>query len=58
MLSSEEIIRTVEMLKSENPDVRTVILGVSLRDCAGSSAGEVCGRIPAPITSINNQGNS
>jgi uncharacterized protein len=52
MLSSEEIIRTVEMLKSENPDVRTVILGVSLRDCAGSSAGEVCGRIPAPITSI------
>ena len=40
MLSSEEIIRTVEMLKSENLDVRTVTLGVSLRDCAGASAQE------------------
>ena len=45
MLSSDEIIRTVEMLKSENLDVRTVTLGVSLRDCAGASAQGVCDRI-------------
>ena len=51
MLSSEEIIRTVEMLKSENLDVRTVTLGVSLRDCAGASAQEVCNRIRQKIRS-------
>jgi hypothetical protein len=45
MLSSEEIIRTVEMLKNENLDVRTVTLGISLRDCSGSSADEVCDRV-------------
>ena len=38
MLSSEEIIRTIEMLKNENLDVRTVTLGISLRDCVSSSA--------------------
>ncbi len=37
MLSSEEIIRTVEMLKNENLDVRTVTLGISLRDCVSCS---------------------
>ena len=51
MLSSDEIIRTVEMLKSENLDVRTVTLGVSLRDCAGASAEEVCRRIRRKIRS-------
>jgi len=51
MLSSEEIIRTMEMLKSENLDVRTVTLGVSLRDCAGASAEEVCRRIRDKIRS-------
>jgi len=49
MLSSDEIIRTVEMLKSENLDVRTVTLGVSLRDCASDSAPEVCHRIQEKI---------
>jgi hypothetical protein len=37
MLSSEEILKTIEMLKSENLDVRTVTLGISLRDCASPS---------------------
>jgi len=49
MLSSEEIIRTVEMLKNENLDVRTVTLGISLRDCAGPSAEDLCGRIRQKI---------
>jgi uncharacterized protein (UPF0210 family) len=49
MLSSEEIIRTVEMLKNENLDVRTVTLGISLRDCASPSANELCIRIREKI---------
>jgi uncharacterized protein (UPF0210 family) len=49
MLSSEEIIRTIEMLKNENLDVRTVTLGISLRDCVSSSVEELCGRIRSKI---------
>jgi uncharacterized protein (UPF0210 family) len=49
MLSSEEIIRTVEMLKNENLDVRTVILGISLGDCVSASAEDLCARIRRKI---------
>jgi len=49
MLSSDEIIRTIEMLKNENLDVRTVTLGISLRDCASASAQDLCARIRRKI---------
>jgi hypothetical protein len=52
MLSSEEIIRTIEMLKNENLDVRTVTLGISLRDCVSSSATELCTRIRSKIKRV------
>ncbi len=34
MLSEKEVLSTLEMVKNENLDVRTVTLGVSLFDCA------------------------
>ena len=34
MLSDQEVLSTLEMLKSEHLDVRTVTLGISLMDCA------------------------
>jgi hypothetical protein len=34
MLSEREVISTLEMVKNENLDVRTVTLGISLFDCA------------------------
>lgn len=34
MLSDREVISTIEMLKNEHLDVRTVTLGISLFDCA------------------------
>ena len=49
MLTTDEIVRTIEMLKNENLDVRTVTLGVSLRDCVSSSAEELCTRIRLKI---------
>jgi len=52
MLSSEEIIRTIEMLKNENLDVRTCTLGISLRDCVSSSATELCARIRSKIKKV------
>ncbi|MCJ7662850.1 MAG: DUF711 family protein, partial [Desulfobacterales bacterium] len=52
MLSAEEIIRTIEMLKNENLDVRTVTLGISLRDCVSSSSSELCTRIRSKIKRV------
>jgi len=34
MLTDREVLTTLEMLRSENLDVRTVTLGISLLDCA------------------------
>jgi uncharacterized protein len=39
MLTEREIIATLDMLRNENLDVRTVTLGVSLFDCASHDAG-------------------
>ena len=52
MLSPEDIIRTIEMLKNENLDVRTVTLGISLRDCVSSSSAELCEKIHAKIRQV------
>ncbi|RPJ01244.1 MAG: PFL family protein, partial [Deltaproteobacteria bacterium] len=49
MLTADQIVRTIEMLKSENLDVRTVTLGISLRDCVSSSVDELCTRIRLKI---------
>jgi hypothetical protein len=37
MLSDREVLSTLEMLKSEHLDVRTVTLGISLFDCASDT---------------------
>ena len=39
MLSDREIITTLEMLKNEHLDVRTVTLGINLFDCVSDDAG-------------------
>ncbi|MGB9700213.1 MAG: PFL family protein [Thermodesulfobacteriota bacterium] len=51
MFSSEEIIRTLEMLKNENLDVRTVTLGISLRDCVSANVDDLCQKIQKKIKS-------
>lgn len=33
-LTSEEILETIEMVRMENLDIRTVTMGISLRDCS------------------------
>jgi len=52
MLTEREIIATLEMLRSENLDVRTVTLGVSLFDCASDDAGRFIDRVRAKITRL------
>jgi uncharacterized protein (UPF0210 family) len=52
MLTCREIISTLEMLKNENLDVRTVTLGINLLDCAGGDPGDVRHRITERILSL------
>jgi uncharacterized protein (UPF0210 family) len=52
MLTDREVIATLEMLRSENLDVRTVTLGVSLFDCASQDVEDFCARIRAKITRL------
>lgn len=41
----EEIIETIRMIQSENLDIRTITMGISLRDCAHSESKITAGKI-------------
>jgi hypothetical protein len=55
MLTPREIISTLEMLRNENLDVRTVTLGMNLLDCAGSDLSHVRRRIAERIMRLAGQ---
>ena len=50
MLTEKEIISTVEMLKNEHLDVRTVTLGINLLDCASHDVEKLTQKIYHRIT--------
>jgi len=49
MLTDREILSTLEMLESENLDVRTVTLGINLLDCASHDVEKLKNRIQTRI---------
>ena len=50
MLNNNEIIETLKMINEENLDVRTVTMGISLRDCCHSDPEIACRKIYDKIT--------
>ncbi len=52
MLSEREVISTLEMVKNENLDVRTVTLGISLFDCVSHDPSQVRAAIREKIVRI------
>jgi uncharacterized protein (UPF0210 family) len=50
MLTQSEILSTLEMLKSEHLDVRTVTLGVNLLDCASHDLEKLKNKIHTRIS--------
>src|SRR6266446_5430794 len=42
---SDELRSTLRMIDAEHLDIRTVTLGVSLRDCAAEDLGRTCERV-------------
>ncbi len=50
MLTTEEILETIKMVQEENLDIRTITMGISLRDCADSDHKAACRKIYDKIT--------
>ena len=50
MINTNDILETINMIKDENLDIRTITMGISLYDCAGDDANVVCDRIYDKIT--------
>ena len=50
MININDILETINMIKEENLDIRTVTMGISLYDCAGDNIDVVCDRIYEKIT--------
>jgi len=51
MINTKDILETINMIKDENLDIRTITMGISLYDCAGDDVNVVCDRIYDKITS-------
>ena len=50
IISFEDVLETINMIKEENLDIRTITMGISLYDCAGDDIDTVCNRIYDKIT--------
>jgi uncharacterized protein len=50
MINTYEILETIKMISSESLDIRTITMGISLRDCAHSDMNELAKRVYDKIT--------
>ncbi len=50
MITTNEILDTIEMISQQHLDIRTITMGISLRDCGREDLRECCGRIYDKIT--------
>lgn len=49
MISKHEVLDTIKMIETENLDVRTITMGISLRDCISADAQVCCSNIKKKI---------
>ena len=50
MISSRDILETIQMIHEEHLDIRTITMGISLLDCASEDIDALCTRIYDKIT--------
>ena len=50
LLSFEDIFETINMIKEENLDIRTITMGISLLDCASEDENRFADKIYDKIT--------
>ena len=44
-INTSDILETINMIKSQNFDIRTVTLSISLRDCISENVNTACDKI-------------
>jgi uncharacterized protein (UPF0210 family) len=52
LISKYEVLDTIKMIDTENLDVRTITMGISLRDCVSSDAAVCCDNIKKKIYAL------
>ena len=50
MLNTQDILETIQMIREENLDIRTITMGISLYDCVSDDPNRLCQRIYDKIT--------
>ena len=45
MFSLQEILETIKMVQEEHLDIRTITMGINLRDCCHPDAGTSCQKV-------------
>ena len=50
MLNTKEVLETINMIKDENLDIRTITMGISLFDCVSEDTDKLCDRVYDKIT--------
>ncbi|MBQ7689508.1 MAG: PFL family protein [Clostridia bacterium] len=50
MLNTADILETIQMIRQENLDIRTVTMGISLFDCVSEDSNRLCEKIYDKIT--------
>ena len=50
MLDTKDIMETIQMIREENLDVRTITMGISLFDCVSEDAGTLCRKVYDKLT--------
>ena len=50
MITTSEILETIEMISQQHLDIRTITMGVSLRDCGHPDVKLCCDKIYGKIT--------
>ena len=50
MLNTQDILETIQMIREENLDIRTITMGISLYDCVSDDPARLCDRIYDKIT--------
>jgi len=52
MLNRREIIETIKMFEEEHLDVRTITMGISLKDCSDPDIDKMCDKVYEKITTL------
>jgi uncharacterized protein (UPF0210 family) len=52
MVNTKDILETINMIRQENLDIRTITMGISLYDCVSEDENRLCEKIYDKITTV------